>query len=165
MQDEYSLTPILDSDREAVIDLFNWYIEHSFAAYPQDPVPYGFFQMFQEIMKNYPAIAARSGDGTLAGFGFLHPHNPMPTFAHTAEVTYFLRPECTGKGLGSRMLAWLEAEGKKRGISCLLASIASLNEGSIRFHARHGFTECGRFREVVKKKGRLFDTVWMEKRI
>ncbi len=165
MQDEYSLTPILDSDREAVIDLFNWYIEHSFAAYPQDPVPYGFFRMFQEIMKNYPAIAARSGDGTLAGFGFLHPHNPMPTFAHTAEVTYFLRPECTGKGLGSRMLAWLEAEGKKRGISCLLASIASLNEGSIRFHARHGFAECGRFREVVKKRGRLFDTVWMEKRI
>jgi L-amino acid N-acyltransferase YncA len=165
MPEEYTLSPITDADREAVIDLFNWYIEHSFAAYPQEPVPYGFFQVFQEGMKGYPAIAARDRDGALVGFGFLHPHNPMPTFAHTAEATYFLRPECTGKGLGSRMLTWLEAEGKKQGISCLLVSIGSLNEGSLRFHARHGFAECGRFREVVRKRGRLFDTVWMEKRI
>jgi L-amino acid N-acyltransferase YncA len=63
------------------------------------------------------------------------------------------------------MLDHLEREGKKRGISCILASISSLNEGSIRFHARHGFNECGRFRNVGEKKGTLFDTVWMEKEI
>jgi len=165
MPEDCILSPITESDREAVIDLFNHYIEHSFAAYPQEPVPYEFFRVLQEVMGGYPAIAARDRSGTLVGFGFLHPHNPMPTFAHTAEVTYFIRPECTGKGIGSRMLARLEAEGKGLGISCLLASISSLNEGSIRFHARHGFVECGRFREIGRKKGRYFDTVWMEKRI
>ncbi len=89
----------------------------------------------------------------------------MPTFQHTAEVTYFISPEMTGKGLGSKILSFLETEGKKQGISCILANISSLNEGSIRFHKKHGFVECGRFRNVVKKKGILFDTVWMQKNI
>ena len=119
--------------------------------------------MFLEQVKNYPSVAARLPDGSIAGFGLLRAHNPMPAFRHTAEVTYFLRPEMTGRGLGSRMLAGLETEGKKRGITSILASISSLNEGSIRFHARHGFTECGRFSRVGIKNGVLFDTVWMQK--
>jgi len=165
MAEDYPLSPLDESDGKAIIDLYNYYIVHSFAAYPRDPVPYEFFRMFREVMKGYPTVGARDGSGALVGFAFLHPHNPMPTFAHTAEVTSFIRPECTGKGIGSRMLAHLEGEGRKRGISCLLVSISSLNEGSIRFHARHGFVEVGRFREIGRKKGRLFDTVWMEKTI
>jgi phosphinothricin acetyltransferase len=63
------------------------------------------------------------------------------------------------------MLACLETEGRKKGISVILASTSSLNEGSIRFHAKNGFTECGRFRNVGKKRGTFFDTVWMQKLI
>jgi len=48
------------------------------------------------------------------------------------------------------------------GIDTFLAHISSLNEGSIRFHLRHGFTECGRFRCVGTKRGQDFDMVWMQ---
>jgi L-amino acid N-acyltransferase YncA len=161
----YTLDRIGPSDRTAVIDLFNHYVEHSFAAYPEKPVPYEFFDLLLAVSKEYPTVAVRDGEGNLLGFGMLRPHNPMPAFARTAEVTYFLRPDMTGKGLGPQVLDRLEREGKQRGISCILASVSSLNEGSIRFHARHGFTECGRFRNVGEKKGTLFDTVWMEKEI
>ena len=43
-----------------------------------------------------------------------------------------------------------------------LAHISSANQASIRFHSRHGFTECGRFREVGEKHGTVFDMVWMQ---
>ncbi|WP_243669404.1 hypothetical protein [Methanoculleus chikugoensis] len=33
----------------------------------------------------------------------------------------------------------------------------------MRFHRRHGFVECGRFRNVGSKHGVLFDVVWMQK--
>jgi len=46
--------------------------------------------------------------------------------------------------------------------SSTTAHISSLNEGSIRFHLRHGFTECGRFRRVGRKRGQDFDMVWMQ---
>jgi phosphinothricin acetyltransferase len=61
------------------------------------------------------------------------------------------------------MPARLEKKGKDQGITTILASISSQNEGSIRFHAGHGFTECGRFKKVGRKKGIIFDTVWMQK--
>lgn len=160
---EFTFSPIVDADREPVIDLFNYYIEHSFAAYPEQKVPYGFFTRFLEACRTYPSVVARSPDGTLAGFGMLRAHNPMPAFRHAAEITYFIRPDLTGKGLGSEMLARLEKKGKEQGITTILASISSLNEGSVRFHAGRGFTECGRFRKIGRKKGSIFDTIWMQK--
>jgi len=160
---EFTFGPISDTDRMPVIDLFNYYIEHTFAAYPEQKVPYDFFSRFLEASRNYPSVIARLSDGTVAGFGLLRAHNPMPAFRHAAEITYFIRPELTGKGLGSEMLARLEEKGKEQGITTILAGISSLNEGSIRFHARRGFYECGRFAGVGVKKGVIFDTVWMQK--
>jgi L-amino acid N-acyltransferase YncA len=160
---EYSLSPITAPDGNAIIDIFNYYIENSYAAYPEHPVPYAFFGMFLEICRNYPSVIVKGTDGTVAGFGMLRPHNPMPAFSHTAEITYFIREDLTGNGLGSRMLDYLEDAGRKKGIATILASISGLNEGSIRFHARHGFEECGRFERVGMKKGVVFDTVWMQK--
>jgi L-amino acid N-acyltransferase YncA len=160
---EITLSPLSENDREPVIDLFNYYIEHSFAAYPEQKVPYEFFSLFLDACRNYPTAVARNPDGGLAGFGLLRAHNPMPAFRHTAEITYFIRPEFTGKGLGTKMLSHLAAAGKKQGIQTILASISSMNEDSIRFHARNGFVECGRFVNVGIKKGVVFDTVWMQK--
>lgn len=159
----YHFHPITENDGNEIIDLFNYYIGNSFAAYPEQNVPYEFFSLFLEAAKNYPSVVAHPDNGPLAGFGLLRPHNPMQAFRHSAGITYFIRPELTGKGLGTQMLALLERAGKEMGITTILASISSLNEGSIRFHARHGFSECGRFEKVGIKNGVVFDTVWMQK--
>lgn len=162
---EYTLDTIRPEDRTAVIDIFNHYIEHSFAAYPTEPVPDTMFDRLCSLADGYPSCVVRDGAGTAVGFGMLHAHNPMPAFARTAEVTYFIRADLTGQGLGSRILNHLETGAQEQGIACILASISSRNSGSIRFHAAHGFTECGRFRNVGEKNGTIFDTVWMEKEI
>jgi L-amino acid N-acyltransferase YncA len=162
---KYSINPIIDEDREAVIDIFNYYIENSFAAFPEVMLPYKAFDMFLQISKGYPTATIKDEKGKVAGFGMLRAHNPMPAFSHAAEITYFLDPEHTGKGLGRTMLEFLEKEGLKKGITTILACISSLNPGSINFHRNNGFIECGRFRDIGKKKGEIFDTVWMQKMI
>ncbi len=162
---EYSLRPIEPADQKAVIDIFNHYVITSFAAYPDQPVPYEFFGIMMQLSRGYPAVTVRDANGAARGFGMLRPHSPMPVFARTAEITCFIEEGMTGKGLGSQVIGHLEEEGKKRGIATILASISSRNEGSIRFHARHGFLECGRFREAGMKHGELFDIVWMQKMV
>lgn len=162
---EITFSPVEEKNRVPVVDLFNYYIANTFAAYPEQKVPYEFFNLFLEVSRHYPSVVATCPDGSLAGFGMLRPHNPMPAFRHTAEITYFLRPDMTGNGLGTRMLRHLEATGKAQGITTILASISSLNEGSIRFHARNGFCSCGRFVKIGIKNGVAFDTVWMQKDI
>jgi len=160
---ECLFSPITPDDRKEIIDLFNYYIENSFAAYPEQPVPYGFFDLFLEATRDYPSVVARDLEGKLAGFGVLRSYNPMTAFARTAEISYFLRPDWIGRGLGTRNFAAAGNGGKGTGHCHDPCGISSKNEGSIRFHKKNGFEECGRFRDVGRKKGVLFDTVWMQK--
>lgn len=159
----YTISPINEDDRKSIIDLFNYYVENSFAAYPETNLSYEAFDMFLQISRGYPTVTVKDNNQNLVGFGLLRVHNPMSTFSQTAEVTYFVNPEHTGKGIGKRMLNYLEEEGKRKGITNILANISSLNPNSIEFHKKNGFTEVGRFKGVCRKKGQVFDTVWMQK--
>ena len=33
----------------------------------------------------------------------------------------------------------------------------------MKFHLRHGFVECGRFRNIGRKQGQVFDVVYYQK--
>lgn len=160
---EYSISPISNADREAIMDIFNHYVESSFAAYPENRLPYQAFDMLLQMANGFPTGTIKDQSGKILGFGMLRTHNPMPTFSRTAEVTYFIHPDYTGKGLGKMLLGFLENGAIEKGITNILANISSLNPKSIKFHQKNGFIECGRFRKVGKKKGQEFDTVWMQK--
>lgn len=152
-------------DGKAIIDIFNHYVENTFAAYPEATVPYEFFGLFMNMSQGYPFLVAKDGEGKVLGFGLLRPYNPMPAFSRTGEITYFIAPDHTRKGIGGKMLDRLLAEAREKGITSILASISSLNPGSLAFHKKHGFRECGRFVGIGLKKGREFDVVWMQRRI
>jgi L-amino acid N-acyltransferase YncA len=160
---EYSLRPTLFEDREAIMDIFNHYAEKSFAAYPESKLPYQAFDLFLKMSEGYPRATVTSQERTVVGFGMLRAHNLLPVFSQTAEVTYFIDPAHTGKGIGTMLLDYLEQGAREKGITTILANISSLNPGSIRFHAKNGFAEVGRLIQVGKKLGQEFDTVWMQK--
>lgn len=159
------IQPLTAEHRRAVIDIFNHYVEHGFAAYPETPVPYEFFDMFLGMAQHYPAVVVTDESQGVVGFGLLRAYHPMAAFRRTAQVSYFIAPDRTGNGIGEAVLAHLETEARKLGIDTLLADISSLNDGSIRFHTRHGFEPCGRFEKVGRKLGQEFDQVWMRKRL
>ena len=160
---EYCFRPVTEKDRHDVTAVFNYFVENSFAAYPEKAVDTSFFDRMVAVSSGYPFYVIETDDHKVAGFALLHKYHGASTIARTAEVTYFILPEHTGRGLGSRVLTRFIDEARQMGIDTLLASISSLNEGSINFHARHGFVECGRFRRIGRKNGREFDVVWMQK--
>jgi phosphinothricin acetyltransferase len=149
-----------------VMDIFNYYVENSFAAYPEQKLPYEFFGKFLEMTRGYPAyVIKNNADGKVIGFCFLRAYNPMPIFRETAEISYFLDKDEAGKGIGKDALGLLEREGRKMGIKYILANISSRNDQSLHFHQKNGFIECGRFLNIGRKSGKDFDVVWMEKEI
>lgn len=137
-------------------------MENSFAAYPESKIEPEMFSRLLASLGDYPSGVILCGD-SVAGFAFLCPYNALPVFRKTAELTCFIAPEHTGRGVGGQALAFLEEKAVSRGITRILAGISGFNEGSIRFHGRRGFVECGRFRGIGLKFGREFDVVWMEK--
>lgn len=162
---DFTFERMAEGHRQAVIDIFNHFIRHSFAAYPEEPVDYPFFDNFLAISRGYPALVIKTGEQKVVGFGFMRPHHLADSLKRAAEVTYFILPENTRKGLGTAMLDLFVGEAEQRGIDSLLASISSRNEESIRFHLKNGFQECGRFIKVGRKFGEDFDVVWMQRHL
>lgn len=159
---EYTIRPVIDDDWPAVASVFNYFVDHSPAAYPEERVGVEFFRNKHCAAPSYPFVVLEVND-LVVGFAYLSPFHPVATMRRSAAVTYFILPEYTGMGIGSRFLELLLDEGRKMDVDNFLAHISSLNDGSIRFHERHGFTECGRFRRVGTKSGRDFDMVWMQR--
>ena len=158
----YTLRDLTMHDRGAVLEIYNHYITHSFAAYREDVVGEETIGGMMASQGALPALAVLDGD-ELVGFGLLVPHKEIPTFAHAANLICFLRQEATGGGVGRLLLAQLEERGRCAGVTTILSSISSRNPASLRFHEKNGFRQCGRFVGVGIKHGQPFDTVWMQK--
>lgn len=113
------------------------------------------------MVKGYPAYVAKDEKGRVVGFSFLHAYYQAPSFKETGEITYFIDPEHTGKGLGTKMLENLVQQAKHMGMKSILAMVSSKNENSISFHKKHGFKEVGRLPRIGCKFGENFDVVYL----
>jgi len=160
----YEFVNLSLDDRKDVLDIFNYYVETSFAAFPDEPAGDEFFERLLTLCQGYPAMVVRA-EGRTVGFVLLRAYHPAATFRKTAEITYFLRPEHTGRGVGSRVLELLSEEARKMGIENLIATVSSRNEQSLRFHQRAGFQCRGRLRSVGRKFDQDFDVVLFQKRL
>ena len=161
---DYNIRKAENKDGEAVVNIFNYFVRNSFAAYPDKEVGLEFFKRLCDLTTGY-AFYVVEVKGNVAGFGLIRAYHHSESFKHTAEVTYFLLPEYTRKGIGENLLKILTEKARELGIKILLASISSENEMSINFHYKHGFTKCGTMKGIGQKKGRYFDVVWMQKSI
>ncbi len=158
----YRIRKAQEQDSEPISDVFNYFIENSFSSYETNRVGLDFYSKIRATSSQYPFYVIETSDKVI-GFGFLRPYRNTETFRRTAEITYFILPDHTWKGLGTKLLRVLEKEAGGMNIAVLLANISSLNNQSLKFHKKNGFIRCGIFRKIGTKFGRDFDVVWMQK--
>ena len=152
----------VDSDRNAIIAIFNYYAVTSYAAYPEIPVNDRFFDFLREGTLAFNVL---EHEVHVVGFGLIKPLMPFPAFMKTGMLTYFIRPEYTRMSLGKKLLDRLTDDAKKMGMISLVANMASKNIPSIHFHLQNGFTEVGRLHNAGSKFGEPFDILWMQKMV
>jgi L-amino acid N-acyltransferase YncA len=162
---DYQIRSAQDTDAETIICILNYYVENSFAAYPDSPLPIQAFGMLKNMVRNDGFFVAEDDNGKVVGFAMLKHYMPFKSFAHSAEVSYFIDSENTGKGLGKAFLDKMEQLAKDSGVSNLFASISSQNMQSIQFHEKYGFRHCGKLEHIGRKLNEYFDIVWMQKDI
>lgn len=157
---KYKIREFIDGDQLAIIDIFNYFIRESFAAYLENEVNLQFFNTLKGAAKVFFVLEA---DKKIVGFSFIKPYLNYENFNHTGALTYFILPQYTDKGLGTRMLNSLIKAARAKKISHLLAHISSRNHQSLRFHKKHGFEECGRLKGIGRKFNEPFDVIWLQK--
>ncbi|MFW9826652.1 MAG: GNAT family N-acetyltransferase [Candidatus Thorarchaeota archaeon] len=162
MSDEFRIRNLEDSDLNEMLLIFNYYIKNNFAAYPENEVNSKFFLNIKQTALCFYVLEL----GTrIIGFAFLRNYLPYENFKQTGVLTYFIDHKYTNKGLGTLLLNKLIEYAKEHEIRILLVNLSSLNQQSLNFHKKHGFHECGRFKNIAKKFNKFFDVIWMQKNL
>jgi L-amino acid N-acyltransferase YncA len=100
----------------------------------------------------------------IVGWVGLQPVSPRKVYEGVVEVTIYIDPAHSGKGIGTALIKHMISESEKAGIWTLYASIFPENTASIKLHRSAGFREIGSREKIGQLDGKWRNTVLFERR-
>lgn len=98
------------------------------------------------------------------GWAALTPVSSRCVYAGVAEVSVYVDPEQSGKGVGLALLTELVGLSEIEGVWTIQAGIFPENIGSLRIHEKAGFRTLGIREKIGKQNGVWRDTLLLERR-
>jgi len=98
-----------------------------------------------------------------ASYGEFRNATKWPGYRFTVEHTIHVDATHQGAGVGGALLEALVERATAAGLHAMIGAIDGGNDGSIRFHERHGFVAVARLPEVGFKFGRWLDLVLVQR--
>ena len=158
-----SFEPLTEADLPDVLAVYNHYILHSTATYHIAPITLDRMRGITDPARaRFRSFSIRE-NGALIGYFGLEPFSDREGFDRTAEVTLYLAPGHTGRGIGCEAVRFLEEAARREGLHTLVAAITGENEASQTLFRRCGWEMCGLIRDAGFKFGRWLDLVYYEK--
>lgn len=103
-------------------------------------------------------------DLEVLGWAALTPVSSRCVYAGVAEVSVYVSPLSSGKGIGSMLLKSLIEKSEEAGFWTLQSAVFPENISSIKLHKNFGFREVGRRERIGKMNGIWRDTIFLERR-
>jgi len=160
MLSNYEIRGFRNSDLDPILAIYNYYVKNGFAAYSEKEINSSFFKV---VILEALSCHILDLEGEVGGYALIRNYLPYENFKHTGKLTYFLKPEYTHKGFGTILFEKLIEDARGYNINIIYVHVSSENPQSLNFHNKHGFKECGRFRNIAKKFNQYFDIIWMQK--
>jgi len=156
--------PATHADLPAILEIYNWAILHTTATNDYDPHTLEQRTTWFDAhgRDGYPVFVAEDDAGRVVGWSSLSRYKERIGYRFTAECSIYLAPEVHGRGIGKLLMPPLIEAARAMGLHAIVAGIDSENVASLKLHARFGFVEVARFREVGFKFGQWLDVVYLE---
>lgn len=106
---------------------------------------------FHLTSEQYPIWTVEDENGIAGWFSF-SPFYERPAFVHTSEISIYLDSSAKGKGYGSKIIEFMQAEMLKHNIHTLMAYVFELNQVSQNLMRKHGFEQWGRFPNIANMR-------------
>jgi phosphinothricin acetyltransferase len=156
-----------DGDLAAVTEIYNHYVRETAITFDVEPYTVGarreWFAQFGPRGRYRLLVAEEAG--TVIGYAGTLRFRPKAAYDPSVEVTVYLLPGSTGRGLGARLYERLFAELRGEDVHRAYAGITLPNYASISLHRRFGFRSVGVMHQVGRKLGRFWDVGWFEKEL
>ena len=144
-------------DSLQIASIYNHYVKETTVTFEYEELSCSQMQDSINTISAYFPYFVYEENNKLLGYCYAHPWKERAAYAKTYEISIYLDKNVTGKNIGTKLLQKLIEECKKINCHALIACITAENEGSIRFHLRHGFKQVSSFKEVGYKFNRYLD--------
>ena len=145
------------ADAEAICTIYNHYVLETTITFEEAAVtPRDMQSRIRETLTALPWLVWEEG-AVILGFAYASKWKGRCAYRHSVEVTVYVEPTCTGRGIGSNLYEELLAMLRKTNLHAVIGGIALPNPASIALHERLGFRKVAHFEQVGWKFGRWID--------
>ena len=162
-----TLRDVQPGDAPALVEILNYYVLNSVATLDTEPLEAAFFDAKFKAVEAFGGpflvLASQESDKALA-YAYGAAYRPKKGYNSTTELTIYLDPSITGKGIGPALLHALvercRAAGFKLAISVITVdpAVGAASMPSGKLHLRAGFQLKGELESVATKNGQFWDT-------
>lgn len=156
---------IKPDDFNKCCDIYNYYVINTSISFDLKPLSYLEYEnKINKIIEKYPFLVYEENNEIL-GFAYLDEFNSRGAYFTTADLTIYLKPNITHKGIGSSLYLELEKYAKKMKIHLLISLITETNEISKSFHEKMGFKYLATIKNAAIKNNKWESLVYYQKEI
>lgn len=172
MERGLTIRPATEADAPALLEIYAPYVTETAVTFEYEvPTPAEFARRIAGTLERYPYLVAER-EGQALGYAYAGCFKDRAAYDWAVETSIYLRRDCRGQGIGTRLYGVLEGCLARQGVLNLNACVACperedeyLTLDSLRFHEARGYRPVGRFTRCGYKFRRWYDMVWMEKHI
>ncbi len=161
------IRPVKLEDASRISEIYNYYILN--ATVTTEEVEVSEAEILERIKRNlnkgFPWLVYEL-DGEVAGYSYGRPWRTRSAYRYTVEVSFYLNPEVTAKGIGSQLMTAMLEELKKGNKCCAaMASIPLPNDASQGLCEKFGFKKVAHIEKVGYKFNKWLDLGFWQLRL
>jgi len=159
----YSLRAATQDDLKAIMGLYNWAVNQTFATIDSEPLDAEEARAWWEMHGKRSKLLVSVDDTGVIGWARLLPWKQRGF--DVVECLVYVDPVHHGQGIGTALLNELTREARGLGYRTIVASIAKDNRAGLALHSRQGFEIVGTIRNAAHKFDRWMDITLVQKEL
>ena len=159
----YALRPATRDDLKAIVGLYNWAVNQTFATIDSEPLDAEEAQAWWEMHGKRSVLLVATDDAGLIGWARLLPWKQRGF--DVVECLVYVDPVHHGQGIGGALLKALTVEARGLGYLTIVASVAKDNRAGLALFTKQGFEVVGTIRNAAHKFDRWMDITLVQKEL
>lgn len=165
-QRQPGIRPATVADAGAIARIYNHYVANTVITFEELAVT---AEEMAERIAETDAISlpwlVLEEDGRIVGYAYASKWKTRSAYRFSVEVTVYLEPDASGRGLGTQLFAALFAELRAKGVHVAIGGIALPNPASVALHEKFGMRKVAHFEQVGFKFGEWIDVGYWQARL
>lgn len=152
------------ADAAGIAEIYNHYVASTIVTFEEEPVSTADYAKRIEAVQSasLPWLVAEEAS-RIVGYAYAAKWHARSAYRFSVEVTAYLAPTDTGRGLGTALYGELFPMLETRGFHSMLGGISLPNEASVALHEKFGLRKAAHYREVGFKFGRWIDVGYWQR--